>query len=62
LRAAQINTRIAAGEKITNLTIGDFDPKVYPLPEAYLDEIIAAARRPLVISGRGAMSAGGVPP
>jgi aspartate aminotransferase len=29
----QLNARIAAGEKITSLTIGDFDPKVHPLPE-----------------------------
>lgn len=42
--AAQINQRIAAGERITNLTIGDFDPKVYPLPEPYVNEIIAAYR------------------
>jgi aspartate aminotransferase len=40
--AGQINERIAAGEKIANLTIGDFDPKVFPLPEAYLNEIIKA--------------------
>jgi aspartate aminotransferase len=42
--AGQINERIAAGEKISNLTIGDFDPKVFPLPEAYLNEIIQAYR------------------
>lgn len=42
--AGQINERIAAGEKIANLTIGDFDPKVFPLPEAYLNEIIQAYR------------------
>ena len=42
--AAQINQRVAAGERITNLTIGDFDPKVYPLPEAYLEAIITAYR------------------
>jgi aspartate aminotransferase len=29
----EINTRIAQGEKIHNLTIGDFDPAVFPLPE-----------------------------
>lgn len=40
----QLNARIAAGEKIANLTIGDFDPKVFPLPEAYVNEIIAAYR------------------
>ncbi|HEX2616680.1 MAG TPA: aminotransferase class I/II-fold pyridoxal phosphate-dependent enzyme, partial [Flavobacteriales bacterium] len=42
--AAQINQRIAAGEKIANLTIGDFDPKVFPLPEAYVEEIVKAYR------------------
>ncbi|MEO8590421.1 MAG: aminotransferase class I/II-fold pyridoxal phosphate-dependent enzyme [Flavobacteriales bacterium] len=42
--AAQINQRIASGERIANLTIGDFDPKVFPLPEAYVNEIIAAYR------------------
>lgn len=42
--AAKINERIAAGEKIANLTIGDFDPKVFPLPESYLNEIISAYR------------------
>ena len=42
--AGRINERIAAGEKISNLTIGDFDPKVFPLPDAYLEEIITAYR------------------
>ena len=42
--AGQINQRIAAGEPIANLTIGDFDPKVFPLPEAYVNEIITAYR------------------
>lgn len=42
--AAKINERIAAGETINNLTIGDFDPKVFPLPEAYINEIVTAYR------------------
>ncbi len=42
--AGRINERIAAGEPIVNLTIGDFDPKVFPLPESYLNEIINAYR------------------
>jgi aspartate aminotransferase len=42
--AGRINERIAAGEPISNLTIGDFDPKVFPLPEAYLNEIVNAYR------------------
>ncbi|QDV09555.1 Aspartate aminotransferase [Planctomycetes bacterium Poly30] len=40
----QLNARIAAGDKIANLTIGDFDPKVFPLPDAYLEEILTAYR------------------
>lgn len=35
----EINARIAQGEKIHNLTIGDFDPKIFPLPEKYRDLI-----------------------
>lgn len=42
--AGRINERIAAGEPISNLTIGDFDPKVFPLPEAFLNEIVNAYR------------------
>ena len=40
--AGEINSRIAQGEDITNLTIGDFNPNIYPLPKALLNEIIAA--------------------
>lgn len=40
--AGEINARIANGEEITNLTIGDFDPKIYPLPKGLLNEIIQA--------------------
>lgn len=40
--AAQINQRIAAGERIVNLTIGDFDPKVFPLPQEYVAGIVKA--------------------
>jgi len=40
--AGRINERIAAGEDISNLTIGDFDPKVFPLPDSYVDEIVKA--------------------
>jgi aspartate aminotransferase len=40
--AGEINARIANGEDITNLTIGDFDPKIYPLPKGLLNEIIQA--------------------
>lgn len=40
--AGEINARIAQGEDITNLTIGDFNPQIYPLPQELLTEIIAA--------------------
>ncbi len=40
--AGEINARIANGEQITNLTIGDFNPDIYPLPEELLSEIIKA--------------------
>ncbi len=38
----EINVRIAQGEKIHNLTIGDFSPAVFPLPEK-LNEMIRKA-------------------
>jgi aspartate aminotransferase len=38
----EINARIAAGEQITNLTIGDFKPAVFPIPQALEDEIVKA--------------------
>jgi aspartate aminotransferase len=37
--AWQINERIAKGQKINNLTIGDFDPEIFPIPEELKDEI-----------------------
>lgn len=40
--AAEIRARIAAGERICNLTVGDFDPKQFPIP-AFLEEQIALA-------------------
>ena len=40
--AGEINARIAQGEDITNLTIGDFNPSIYPLPKALLNEIVKA--------------------
>lgn len=42
--ANDINERIKAGETIANLTIGDFDPAVFPVPQKLLDEIILAYR------------------
>ena len=40
--AAEIRARIAAGEQICNLTVGDFDPKQFPIP-AFLEEQITLA-------------------
>jgi aspartate aminotransferase len=40
----EINARIAAGEKISNLTIGDFKPQIFPIPQEYEDAIIEAYR------------------
>ncbi len=39
-----INERIEKGEKIYNLTIGDFSPKVFPIPAGLKEEIIKAYR------------------
>jgi aspartate aminotransferase len=43
-QANDVNEKIKNGEKIFNLTIGDFDPKVFPIPTALLEEIIDAYR------------------
>lgn len=40
--ANEINERIKKGEKIYNMTIGDFDPAVFPIPAILLKEIIDA--------------------
>src|SRR5690606_21886428 len=40
--AGEVNAMIASGEQICNLTIGDFDPSIYPIP-AELQEGIAKA-------------------
>jgi aspartate aminotransferase len=40
--AGEIRERMAAGERICNLTVGDFDPRQFPIP-AYLEEQIALA-------------------
>lgn len=42
--AAQVRTLVAAGKDICNLTIGDFDPKQFPLPEALIEGTAAALR------------------
>ncbi|MGN7203668.1 pyridoxal phosphate-dependent aminotransferase [Pedobacter sp. SAFR-022] len=38
----EVNELKRKGAKIANLTIGDFDPAVFPIPEALKSEIIAA--------------------
>ena len=40
--AAEIRQRVAAGEKICNLTVGDFDPRQFRIPR-FLEEGISAA-------------------
>lgn len=40
----EINKRIAEGAKIHNLTIGDFNPAIFPIPELLTDEIVNAYR------------------
>ncbi len=43
--ANEINDLIRNGAAISNLTIGDFDPAVFPIPEALLQQIIEAYRQ-----------------
>ncbi len=43
--AGEIRQRIAAGEKICNLTVGDFDPKQFPIPEYLEDGIVEALEK-----------------
>jgi aspartate aminotransferase len=40
--AAEVNAKIKNGEKIFNLTIGDFNPKIFPIPAELKEEIIKA--------------------
>jgi aspartate aminotransferase len=40
--AAEVNEKIRNGEKIYNLTIGDFNPKIFPIPAELKAEIIKA--------------------
>lgn len=40
--AGEVKEKIAAGEKIYNLTIGDFNPSIYPIPSELKTEIIKA--------------------
>ena len=40
--AAEIRARRAAGAEICNLTVGDFDPKQFPIPDTLRDEVVKA--------------------
>ncbi|HEV7231346.1 MAG TPA: aminotransferase class I/II-fold pyridoxal phosphate-dependent enzyme [Bacteroidia bacterium] len=40
--AAEVNEKIRAGEKIYNLTIGDFNPKIFPIPAGLKKAIVDA--------------------
>jgi len=38
--SGEVKKRIAAGEKIFNLTVGDFNPEIFPIPKVLRDLII----------------------
>ena len=40
--AGEVNEKIKNGERIFNMTIGDFNPKVFPIPSELKQEIIQA--------------------
>jgi aspartate aminotransferase len=40
--AGEVAAKIKSGEKIYNLTIGDFNPKIFPIPEDLKQQIIIA--------------------
>lgn len=42
--AGEIKEKISQGEKIHNLTIGDFDSKIFPIPAEFREEIVNAYR------------------
>ncbi len=39
--AGEIKGMIAQGEEVHNFTIGDFDPKLFPIPTELLDGIVS---------------------
>jgi len=45
--AGEVRAKIAAGEKIYNLTIGDFNPEIFPIPSALEEEVINAYKNKL---------------
>ncbi|MFT5970348.1 MAG: aspartate aminotransferase [Flavobacteriales bacterium] len=42
--AGEVKEMISKGDQIHNFTIGDFDPKLFPIPEELLEAIIASYR------------------
>ena len=42
--AAEIRAMMVSGKKILNLTVGDFDPKHFPIPDSLRDGILDALR------------------
>lgn len=43
--AAEISERKRGGESLFNLTVGDFDPNIFPIPSRLRDQIIEAYRQ-----------------
>lgn len=43
--AAEIRSRMSVGEKICNLTVGDFDPRQFPVPDALATATAEALQR-----------------
>ncbi|HMF72558.1 MAG TPA: aminotransferase class I/II-fold pyridoxal phosphate-dependent enzyme [Flavitalea sp.] len=41
----EIREKILQGEKIYNFTVGDFDPAIFPIPQALEDQIVEAYRK-----------------
>jgi aspartate aminotransferase len=41
----EIREKIGTGEKIYNFTVGDFDPKIFPIPKQLENEIVEAYRQ-----------------
>lgn len=42
--AAEINARRARGEELHNLTVGDFDSSIFPIPDGLTEAVVAAYR------------------
>jgi aspartate aminotransferase len=38
--SAEVNQRIKSGQNIYNLTVGDFDPEIFPIPDELKSEIV----------------------